>query len=98
MRIGPGPLATFHLYSLRRRLQPGGGSVHRLKLALVACASLLLPHAAVAQDRMPPIPAERMTPAQKELVSELSAGRHGAVIGPYIPLLRSPKLLRPLYE
>ena len=45
------------------------------------------------QDRMPPIPAERMTEAQREAAAELVAGPRGAVAGPFIPLLRSPDLL-----
>jgi 4-carboxymuconolactone decarboxylase len=47
---------------------------------------------------MPPIPAERMTPAQREVAQELVAGRRGAVIGPFIPALRSPELTRRLQK
>jgi 4-carboxymuconolactone decarboxylase len=41
---------------------------------------------------MPPIPAERMTPAQRDVAQELAAGRRGAVYGPFVPALRSPEL------
>ena len=40
---------------------------------------------------MPPIPAGQMTPAQREVAKEMAAGRRGAVIGPFIPALRSPE-------
>jgi 4-carboxymuconolactone decarboxylase len=45
------------------------------------------------QDRMPPIPAEKMTPAQKEAAAEIMSGPRKAVVGPFIPLLRSPELM-----
>jgi 4-carboxymuconolactone decarboxylase len=53
---------------------------------------------AFAQDRMPPIPAAHMTDAQKKAAEAMNAGRHSGVIGPYIPLMRSPKLLQQVYE
>ena len=46
-----------------------------------------------AQDRMPPIPADKLTPAQKKAADELVAGPRGALVGPFIPLLRSPELM-----
>jgi 4-carboxymuconolactone decarboxylase len=48
---------------------------------------------AVAQDRMPEIPADKMTVAQKKAVDEFVAGRGAPVLGPFIPLLRSPEVL-----
>jgi 4-carboxymuconolactone decarboxylase len=45
---------------------------------------------------MPPIPAEQMTPAQRAAADEISAGRRGAVYGPFVPALRSPELTRRL--
>jgi 4-carboxymuconolactone decarboxylase len=44
----------------------------------------------VAPERMPMIPRERMTDAQKAAADELSRGPRGSVHGPYIPILRSP--------
>jgi len=44
-------------------------------------------------DRLPPIPAEAMTPAQREAAEALVKGRRGALFGPFVPLLRSPELL-----
>jgi 4-carboxymuconolactone decarboxylase len=45
---------------------------------------------------MPPIPAEQMTPAQREAAQEIAAGRRGDVYGPFVPALRSPEFLRRL--
>lgn len=47
----------------------------------------------VAPERMPPIPAEKMTAAQKQAAAELSAGRRGSVRGPFHAFLRSPGLM-----
>jgi 4-carboxymuconolactone decarboxylase len=49
---------------------------------------------AVLPDRMPAIPVEQMTPAQKEVAAEIAAGPRGKVEGPYWPILRSPGLAR----
>ena len=47
---------------------------------------------------MPPIPAERMTPAQRDVAQELSSGKRGAVYGPFVPSLRSPEFTRRLQK
>jgi 4-carboxymuconolactone decarboxylase len=59
-----------------------------LALALVAVMATGL----AAQDRMPPIPAEKMTPAQKEAVDAFVAARGTPPPGPFVVLLRSPEL------
>lgn len=46
-----------------------------------------------AQDRMPPIPNDKMTEAQKKAAAAVIAGPRGALYGPFIPLLRSPELM-----
>lgn len=46
------------------------------------------------EDRLPPIPAEQMTPAQSEAVAELVSGPRGQLRGPFVPMLRSPEFLR----
>ena len=46
-----------------------------------------------AQDRMPPIPPERMTDAQKKAVAEFTAARKVGISGPFVPLLRSPEVM-----
>ena len=50
------------------------------------------------QDRMPPIPADKMTDAQKEAAAEILAGPRKAVVGPFIPLMRSPELMNRLQK
>ena len=46
-----------------------------------------------AQDRMPPIPAEKMTEAQRKAAAEFNQARGGTLSGPFVPLLRSPEVL-----
>lgn len=46
-----------------------------------------------AQDRMPPIPADKMTSAQKQAVEEHKKARGGEVAGPWAVLTRSPELM-----
>src|SRR5262249_54141380 len=46
-----------------------------------------------AQDRMPPIPAARMTEEQKKAVAEFRAARQSEPNGPFVPLLRSPEVM-----
>ncbi len=69
----------------------------RLPIAvLLAGIVLLLMQAmpATAQDRMPPIPEDRMTPEQKAAVEEFKRVRQRPDIsGPFVPLLRSPEML-----
>src|SRR5438874_3516812 len=48
---------------------------------------------AAAQDRMPPIPQDRMTEAQRAAVVEFKAARSADVSGPFVPLLRSPEVM-----
>jgi 4-carboxymuconolactone decarboxylase len=56
-------------------------------LALLSCAPLR------AQDRMPPIPADKMTDAQKKAAAEFAAVRNSAPTGPFGVLLRVPELM-----
>jgi 4-carboxymuconolactone decarboxylase len=46
-----------------------------------------------AQDRMPPIPADKLTEAQKKASDAFAEGRGYAVRGPFVPLLRSPEVM-----
>lgn len=46
------------------------------------------------EDRLPPIPPEQLTAAQREAVAELVSGPRGQLRGPFIPMLRSPEFLR----
>ena len=44
-------------------------------------------------DRMPPIPDDQMTAAQRAAADALRAGPRKGVKGPFIPLMRSPALM-----
>jgi 4-carboxymuconolactone decarboxylase len=44
-------------------------------------------------DRMPPIPAARMTDAQKKAVADFEAARNTGISGPFVPMLRSPEVM-----
>jgi 4-carboxymuconolactone decarboxylase len=44
-------------------------------------------------DRLPPIPPENWTDAQQRFAREIIEGPRGALISPFIPLLRSPELM-----
>ena len=46
-----------------------------------------------AQDRLPPIPADKLTPAQKKTVDEYKKARGGEPGGPWAVLSRSPELM-----
>ena len=43
-------------------------------------------------DRLPPIPPEQWTEAQREVAQAMISGPRGAVLAPFVPLLRSPEL------
>ena len=47
----------------------------------------------IAQDRLPPIPADRLTDAQKKAMQEFTAARKAELSGPFWPLLRSPEVM-----
>jgi len=59
---------------------------------------LLAPAAGVAQNRMPPIPAEKLTAEQKKVIELVTAPPRGPIgsTGPFIPLMRSPELMNRL--
>jgi 4-carboxymuconolactone decarboxylase len=60
---------------------------------IIAAAVIAATRPARAQDRMPPIPAEKMTAAQRAAVAEFKAARSVDISGPFIPLLRSPDVM-----
>ena len=47
----------------------------------------------VFKDRMPPLPDEDLTEAQRKVAQALIAGPRGGVNGPFVPLLRTPELV-----
>jgi len=62
-----------------------------LFLSLASLVAIGIP--AMAQDRMPEIPPGKMTEAQKKAADEFVAGRGTPVVGPFVPLLRSPEVM-----
>lgn len=67
---------------------------HRLAGAVasfVMFSAVVMP--ALAQDRMPPIPADKYTEAQKKAAEEFAGGRGYEVRGPFVPLIRSPEVM-----
>jgi 4-carboxymuconolactone decarboxylase len=60
-------------------------------LTLLVLLAATLP--AMAQDRMPPIPAEKQTPEQKKAAEAFKANRKQDVFGPFVPLFRSPEVM-----
>jgi len=65
-----------------------------MRTLLVAALMALAPvGVAMAQDRMPAIPADKMTEAQKKAAQEFAADRGTPVFGPFVPLLRSPEAM-----
>ena len=63
-----------------------------LKYALALVLSLVFYVNAQAQNRMPAIPAEQMSEAQKKAAAEYAAAR-GPLTGPWLAILRSPDML-----
>jgi 4-carboxymuconolactone decarboxylase len=53
---------------------------------------------ATRADRMPPLPDGELTAEQRAAVEEISNGPRGGVIGPFVPLLRSPELMTRLQK
>lgn len=44
-------------------------------------------------DRLPPLPPEQMSATQRAAAHAITAGPRGELVGPFIPLLRSPELM-----
>ena len=59
----------------------------------ISLAILSLAAPAAAQDRMPPLPADKMTDVQKKAAEAFSEGRGYAIRGPFVPLIRSPEVM-----
>ena len=54
---------------------------------------LVVPIMASAQDRLPSIPADKLTDEQKKSIADFKAARGAEVSGPFWPLLRSPDVM-----
>jgi 4-carboxymuconolactone decarboxylase len=66
-------------------------SLTRASVVIVLSAALASP--LMAQDRMPPIPADKLTEAQKKAAETFAEGRGYQVRGPFVPLIRSPEVM-----
>jgi 4-carboxymuconolactone decarboxylase len=53
----------------------------------------MTPADAAAQSRLPPIPPDQWTEAQKNAAAEFRAARGYDIRGPFVPLFRSPELM-----
>src|SRR3954467_13856438 len=62
-------------------------------LAVIVLIGFAATLPAMAQDRMPPIPAEKQTPEQKKAAEVFKANRKQDVFGPFVPLFRSPEVM-----
>lgn len=60
---------------------------------LVVALAVLLRADLRAQERMPPLPPEKMTEAQKKAAAEFATIRNSAPTGPFAVLLRVPELM-----
>jgi 4-carboxymuconolactone decarboxylase len=69
--------------------------VRLAKIALAVGVLLAVGGTVMAQDRMPPIPSDKQTDAQKKVVADITSGPRGAagLVGPFVPLLRSPDFM-----
>jgi 4-carboxymuconolactone decarboxylase len=65
----------------------------RVAAAAALAASCLLSAPAAAQDRMPPIAADKLTEAQKRAAETFAEGRGYQIRGPFVPLIRSPEVM-----
>lgn len=45
-------------------------------------------------DRLPPLPPEQWSAGQRAVAEEIIRGPRGALLAPFVPLLRSPELLQ----
>jgi 4-carboxymuconolactone decarboxylase len=64
-----------------------------LMLLVVLAAVFGAAGLAGAQDRMPRIPADKLTDAQKKAIEEFKAARSADISGPFVAMLRSPEVM-----
>src|SRR6266853_2928409 len=79
--------------SVKHREKSMSHIVRLVPLAATLSAFCLLSLPLQAQDRMPPIPADKLTAAQKKAAEVFAEGRGYAVRGPFVPLIRSPEVM-----
>lgn len=64
----------------------------RVVLLVLVCGALM-PAVSGAQARMPAIPADKLTDAQKQAIADFKAARGAELSGPFVPMLRSPEVM-----
>jgi 4-carboxymuconolactone decarboxylase len=67
--------------------------MHRFVLGVCVTAIIAAAAPAGAQDRMPPIPADKLTDLQKKAIEEFKTARSADISGPFVPMLRSPEVM-----
>jgi 4-carboxymuconolactone decarboxylase len=70
-----------------------GGNVVRASFAAALSIFCVLASPLAAQDRMPPIPPDKLTEAQKKAAEAFAEGRGYQIRGPFVPLIRSPEVM-----
>jgi 4-carboxymuconolactone decarboxylase len=76
-----------------------GGATALAGTSLLGLASAARAEAAEGvADRMPPIAADQWTDAQKKAAEEIVSGPRKSLVGPFIPLLRSPEFMSRLQK
>ena len=77
--------------------RPGAPAAAQQFIALLAGAPATVIRKAgmepIPPDRLPPIAASQLTPAQREAVAAFKTARGTEISGPFYPLLRSPELM-----
>lgn len=64
-----------------------------MRAAAIAVCMVFVTMPGMAQDRLPPIPAEKQTPEQRKAAAAFLANRKQDVFGPFVPLHRSPEVM-----
>jgi 4-carboxymuconolactone decarboxylase len=70
-----------------------GCSIVRASFVAALSIFCLLASPLAAQDRMPPIPPDKLTEAQKKAADAFAEGRGYQIRGPFVPLIRSPEVM-----
>src|ERR1700736_6038970 len=67
-----------------------------MKFFALLCLAVVLCVPAFAQNRLPEIPADKLTEAQKKALDQFISKRGGPLVrGPFLALLRSPDVMTP---
>lgn len=89
----PARLRSFRAPCVSAGALTGGRSFRAVRMTALGLLLVVAPNtSAEAQERMPPIPAEKLSDAQRKAKAEFEAAR-GSVSGPWAVILRSPEML-----